>query len=73
MIIMTIFTIANLIVAVLGRATVLLIGRVEESSSSPHRHIRPCRHNHLGKLIIAIGNSKVEWSQPVVLLALLIK
>ena len=47
MIIMIIFTLANLIVAVLGRATVLLVGRVEESSSSPHSHVRPCRHYHL--------------------------
>ena len=47
MMIMIIFTLANLIVAVLGRATVLLVGRVEESSSSPHCHVCPCRHYHL--------------------------
>ena len=89
MMIMIIFTLANLIVAVLGRATVLLVGRVEESSSGSHCHVRPCRHYHLqqkldlaslpkanenmkdlGQLVIAIGDSKVQWSQPMVLLAL---
>ena len=84
---------SNLIIAILRRLAILLIGRVEKGSTSPHRHVCSCCHYHLqqilqnfakgnmkdeandgnlGKLIIAIGNSKVQWSQPVVFLALLI-
>ena len=87
-----ILVIVNLIIAILRRFAILLIGRVEKGSTSPHRHVRSCCNYHLqqilpniaelcqrqyerrdlGKLIIAIGNSKVQWSQPVVFLALLI-
>ena len=67
MMIMIIFTLANLIVAVLGRATVLLVGRVEESSSSPHCHVRPCRHYHLQhKLDLGkFAKGKEEYEGPL--------
>ena len=59
-----------LVVGVGHGLVALLVPRVEEGPGGARAHVRPGRHDHLGQLVVAVGDSEVQRRQTAVLLAL---